>query len=255
MQEGFAGTPHDRPIEPTGPAAAVTDEVAREPDPFLDDPRLITVLSTEHWSLLTARSLAYNEAFIRAGMFFTLLSTSLIAISFLAGAIRDATTALVVIAFVLGVDFLVGVLTAIRIIGCNTEDANAMRGMNRIRNGYVQVLPKVRPFFVTDIHDDGTGVARSYGFRNDEGVVRTLLYGLSTSAGLVVIVDAIVGGATAAVAAAVLGGSLSTAIVTGLVASAATLVLLVALTAWLTYSAFDAIEARYPTPPADARPS
>ena len=50
-------------------------------------------------------------------------------------------------------------LTAIRIIGCNIEDGNAMRGMNRIRNGYVQVLPGVRPVFITDIHDDGDGVA------------------------------------------------------------------------------------------------
>lgn len=253
MQEGFAATPHERPIEPSAAHPGEDAPEGRQRDPFLDDPRLISVLSTEHWSLLTARSLAYNEAFIRAGMFFTLLSTSLIAISFLAGAIADATTTLVVIAFVLGVDFLVGVLTAIRIIGCNIEDGNAMRGMNRIRNGYVQVLPDVRPFFVTDIHDDGSGIARSYGFRDDEGAARTLLYGLSTSAGLVVIVDAIVGGATAAVATGAMGGSLGTAIVIGLVVFAVALVLLVGFVFWLTYTAFEAVDARYPSPDVDGQ--
>jgi hypothetical protein len=29
----------------------------------LGDPRPLTILTTEHWSLLTARSLVYNEAF------------------------------------------------------------------------------------------------------------------------------------------------------------------------------------------------
>jgi hypothetical protein len=32
----------------------------------LDDPRALTILTTEHWGLLTARSLVYNEAFARA---------------------------------------------------------------------------------------------------------------------------------------------------------------------------------------------
>ena len=39
----------------------------------LDDPRVLTILSTEHWSLLSGRSLAYNEAFTRGGMFLTFL--------------------------------------------------------------------------------------------------------------------------------------------------------------------------------------
>ena len=45
-----------------------------EPDATLaDDPRVLQILSTEHWGLLTARSLAYNEAFTRASMFLTFL--------------------------------------------------------------------------------------------------------------------------------------------------------------------------------------
>ena len=50
----------------------------------LADPRAITILTTEHWSLLTARSLVYNEAFSRGAMFFTFLSASLVALGFLA---------------------------------------------------------------------------------------------------------------------------------------------------------------------------
>ena len=39
-----------------------------EPEPVttLHDPRALQILGTEHWSLLSARSLAYDEAFTRA---------------------------------------------------------------------------------------------------------------------------------------------------------------------------------------------
>ncbi len=52
----------------------------------IDDPRTITLLTTEHWSLLSARSLAYNEAFVRADMFLTFLSTSFVALALVAQA-------------------------------------------------------------------------------------------------------------------------------------------------------------------------
>ena len=52
----------------------------------LADPRALTILTTEHWSLLTARSLVYNEAFARAGMFLTFLAGSLVALGFVSQA-------------------------------------------------------------------------------------------------------------------------------------------------------------------------
>src|SRR5689334_1163173 len=45
------------------------------------DPRLLQVLTAEHSSLLTSRSLAYNEAFTRASMFLTFLSMSFVALA------------------------------------------------------------------------------------------------------------------------------------------------------------------------------
>ncbi|HEX7224423.1 MAG TPA: hypothetical protein VF367_02430 [Candidatus Limnocylindria bacterium] len=250
MHEGIPSAPQERPIEPSEPPPPATaSDPAR--DATLDDPRLLTILSTEHWSLLSARGLAYNEAFVRAGMFFTLLATSLVAISFLANAVEDAPETLVVVAaFLLGLVFIVGVLTTIRIVGCNIEDANAMQGMNRIRNGYVQIVPGVAPFFVTDIHDDNYGVARSYGFKPSRPMLRDLVYGLSTSAGLVVIVDAIVGGAIGAVVAIWLGASLGASIVIGIVTAVGSFVLLFLLAIWLTLSAGKETVSIYPSPDA-----
>ena len=48
-------------------------------DSVMSDPRTLQILSTEHWSLLAARSLVYNEAFARAGMFLSFLSATLVA--------------------------------------------------------------------------------------------------------------------------------------------------------------------------------
>ena len=68
-----------RPLAPAveTPAGPVDDA------PHLADPRALQILSTEHWSLLTARSLVYNESFSRGAMFLTFLSASLVALGFI----------------------------------------------------------------------------------------------------------------------------------------------------------------------------
>src|SRR5689334_15311582 len=45
----------------------------------------LQILSTEHWSLLASRSLAWNETFSRAGMYLSTLSAAMVALGLLAG--------------------------------------------------------------------------------------------------------------------------------------------------------------------------
>lgn len=40
----------------------------------LDDPRAVAILTAEHWSLLSARTLGYQEMFARATVFIGVLS-------------------------------------------------------------------------------------------------------------------------------------------------------------------------------------
>ena len=79
-----------------------------KPITSLDDPRVIQILSTEHWSLLGARSLAYNEAFIRGGMFLTFLSMSFVALALLAQGMSFGDQFLTIAAVVLAFDFVIG---------------------------------------------------------------------------------------------------------------------------------------------------
>src|ERR1700675_4721137 len=46
----------------------------------------LQILSTEHWSLLASRSLAWNESFSRAGMFLSTLSGAIVALALAAQA-------------------------------------------------------------------------------------------------------------------------------------------------------------------------
>jgi uncharacterized membrane protein YphA (DoxX/SURF4 family) len=43
------------------------------------------ILTTEHWSLLSSRSLAWNEAFARVGMYLTALTGAMVALGLVAG--------------------------------------------------------------------------------------------------------------------------------------------------------------------------
>ena len=56
----------------------------------LDDPRAVDILTTEHWSLLSTRTLGYQEMFGRATIFTA--SATVTATSIAASAIATATT-------------------------------------------------------------------------------------------------------------------------------------------------------------------
>lgn len=167
------------------------DRPTESPAPLPDDPRVLTILSTEHWSLLSARSLAYNEAFTRANMYLTFISLSFVGLALLAQAMDFSRDLLVIVALVLGFDLVVGVVTFLRIADANAEDTRAMHGMNRIRSGYVRIVPEVAPYFVMGIHDDVTGVMHSYYVR-DRTLRSDIVYGLSTSLGLAALVNILV---------------------------------------------------------------
>jgi hypothetical protein len=184
----------ERPQPPT-PVMPITS---------IDDPRTITLLTTEHWSLLGARSLAYNEAFVRAGMFLTFLSTSFVALALVAQAMAFGQDFLSVAALVLAFDFVIGLTTFLRMNGANLDDLRANHGMARIRHAYTQITPIVTPYFTTPTHDDIDAVTAVYG-PISERLVGQFAYGLSTSNGMIALIVGMVGGVLTAVVAMLFG--------------------------------------------------
>jgi hypothetical protein len=232
----------------TQPPAAAVGPITR-----LDDPRALQILSTEHWSLLSNRSLAYNEAFTRAGMFLTFLSMSFVALALLAQGMSFGDQFLTVAAVVLGFDFIIGIVTYARINGANVDDLRAVHGMARIRHAYIEAAPHLLPYFTSPTHDDVDSVTSVYGTVTG-GFVPLVLYGLTTSGGMIALIVSLVGGVLAGVLSLLIGiGSASTAIWIGLVGAVAVFVAIVLLTAGSVPRHQAALGVRFPAP-ADPQP-
>ena len=212
----------ERPIADHGSTPAATAPAT------MDDQRFLQVLTTEHWSLLTARSLAYNEAFIRASMFLTFLSMSFVGLALIGPPLNFDRNFLVIAAILLAFDALIGLLTFVRVANCNAEDLRAMHGMNRIRHGYVQVVPPSARYFITGTNDDARSVIASYGFADSGSAVEDVAYGMSTSLGLVGLVLVLVAGTFTGVLTLLFDAAWPIPVVAGLVVAVALLAVCVA---------------------------
>jgi hypothetical protein len=180
--------------------------MSTEPVTSLDDQRALQILSTEHWSLLTSRSLAYNEAFTRGGMFLTFLSMSFVALALLAQGMSFGDQFTSIAAVVLAFDFVIGLTTYGRILGANEDDLRAVHGMARIRHGYTQIAPVTAPYFTSATNDDVESVLGTYGSDTASGV-GTLWYAMTTSGGMIGLIVSMVGGVLAGVLSVILGAS------------------------------------------------
>jgi hypothetical protein len=217
----------------------------------IDDPRAIQILSTEHWSLLSARSLAYNEAFVRAGMFLTFLSMSFVALALLLQAMSFGRDFLSVAAIVLAFDLVIGWATFQRINGANYDDLRAVHGMARIRHAYTQVTPLVGPYFTTPTHDDMDAVTSVYG-PPVVGLWAQILYGLSTSNGMIGLIVGMIGGVLTVVVAMLAGVDGGGAIWIGVVGGVLVFVGLFVSTARAIIREQGRFPAMFPTPAPDA---
>lgn len=224
-----------------------------EPVTRLDDPRAIQILSTEHWSLLATRSLAYNEAFTRGGMFLAFLSTSFVALALLAQAMTFGDQFLTVAAIVLAFDLVIGLTTYFRIEGANIDDLSAVYGMARIRHGYTEIAPIVSPYFTSPTHDDMTSLMVAYGNPPSRGV-GVVLYGLTTSGGMIGLITSMVGGILAAVLGLILGVPGELAVWVGVAGAVVVFVVLLVLTTGSVTRHQSTMPAKYPAPDAASDP-
>ena len=227
----------------------MTPEPPQAPAPItsIDDPRAITLLTTEHWSLLSARSLAYNEAFVRAGMFLTFLSMSFVALALMAQAMSFGGAFLSVAALVLAFDLVIGLTTYLRMNGANLDDLRANQGMARIRHAYTQIAPLVAPYFTTPTHDDIDAVTTVYG-PISERMSGQIVYGLTTSSGMIGLIVAMVAGVLTSVVAMLIGIDGGASIWLGILGGLITLGGLIVYTVMTVPRESARLTARFPTP-------
>jgi hypothetical protein len=208
----------------------------------------LQILSTEHWSLLASRSLAWNESFSRAGMFLTTLSGAIVALGLVGGAsgFGDAFTlfALVVLPIVL----FIGVATYIRLGASNYHEAQCVIGMNRIRAAYLELAPDLARYFVMSAHDDFKGIGVTMGVQPGGGRAFWLAQMIAGTPTVVMVLNAALVGAISAVAVVRAGGAPFSAVL------GAAFGFLIGVTAQVAYSrqsigkTFAAHRPLFPTP-------
>jgi len=174
------------------PEAHPTHESPGRP---LEDGRALTILTAEHWSLISARGLVYNEAFARGGMFLTFLSATLVALGLISTGTGFSAEFLGVVAVVFALDLFIGVATLVRVADATAEDVRYLQGMNRLRYAYHEMVPGLDRYFTSGHHDDAQGIFPVYGAETEPTSRRAIAHVFTTTLGMVGVIDAAVGAA------------------------------------------------------------
>jgi hypothetical protein len=220
----------------------------------LADPRALDILTAEHSSLVSARALAYNEAFARSAMFLSFLSATLIVIGFLVASATFSPVALPIAALLLLADLFIGAATVGRLASASGEELHCVRGMNRIRHAYREMVPGLEPYFVTGFHDDARGVLAVYGNQGDMGSRRASIYhGMTTTVGMIAVIDSFVLGALCGVVAVGLGLDAPAVIAVGIVGFVIGFAIFVAVGTRTAIASQERARSRFPSPDAAAR--
>jgi hypothetical protein len=210
-------------------------------------PHAAAILATEHWSLISSRTLIWNEAMSRATVFLTTLSATIIALALLADATgfgsQTTTLALVLLPLV----FLLGIAAYARLVQINTEEFQLVLAMNRLRNAYLQLEPGLERYFTAGHNDDERGVIATYML---EGTSRRWLavHFLVNTPTIVATVNAAIAGAIGVLLLRVSGAPQAAEVAAGI---AAFVVVWVVLASYQLQSLRPLRDStpRFPTPP------
>ena len=205
------------------------DEQAREQTYF-------SALTTEHFVMQSVASTTVSESSSRASLYLLTLSSSLVAIGFVAGT-PDAFGPFV--AAVLPVVFVLGIFTTVRLVDTGVENIQAQRTIARIRRRYAELTPDARVVFAQPTDDVSEEALAMIGVRPG----RLLL--LFTIASTVGAVNAVVAGIGSVLLVTWLIGAAATplAVIVGVVVAIVMLGLVIAYQR-RRYALMDAAEAR-----------
>jgi hypothetical protein len=151
-------------------------------------PETIQLLTTEHYNLQAARSVATSEAISRSNLFISTVSTTMVALA-LIGQISRLGTAFFMFALLLFPSlFFLGLVSLERAIQTTIEDNICLRGINRIRHLYVEMVPQVQDYFILSTHDDPLIYLQGVNIRHLWWQI------FLTAAGMIAVIDSMLGG-------------------------------------------------------------
>ena len=151
---------------------------------------ILQFMTTEHFTLQTAKSATVAEANGRAANFLSTVSSAVVALAFV-GQVSEMGGAFLLFGLVLFPSLLfLGFVTFERAIQTAIENMIHSRGINRIRHYYVETAPEVGRYFIHSTHDDVAGAVQNMGIVPEESWWQHLV----TNAGMVAVVNSVLAG-------------------------------------------------------------
>ena len=183
-----------------------------------NSPMVVTVMTTEHFVLQTARSAGITETVGRAAIFLATVSSGLIALAFVGQLSRLGDAFYVFGLVLLPTLAFVGVATFERAVHNGVEDVQLAGRIDRIRQFYFDAAPQVARYLPPPGPDASWAIARA------AGVSTPFWYQFLTIAGVLAVVDSVLIGGTIGLAVqagtGALAASASVGVITGAVALA-----------------------------------
>jgi len=130
-----------------------------------NEQQLLTALTTEHFTLATARSTAVAESSARATIYLLSVSTTLIAIGFVSQLSAPGNLFELFTLTVLPTLFVLGLFTFLRLTEISVEDFRYGQAINRIRHYYLELAGDRAKYILLSGSDDRTGVWANMSLR------------------------------------------------------------------------------------------
>jgi hypothetical protein len=175
-----------------GPASQSEPEAGQE---------FMQALTTEHFTLQTARAVAVNESNGRTALYVGALSSTLVALALVAQRSPLGEVFFVVALTVLPAVFFLGLVTYVRVLQSSVEDIIYARAINRIRHYYTEIDPDRANYFLLSGRDDMRGALANMCIRD------SWTQFLFTMPSAVAVINGLLGGVTIALAVVTTAGT------------------------------------------------
>jgi hypothetical protein len=119
---------------------------------------LLSALTTEHFTLATARSTAVAESSARSSLFLLSVSATLVSLGFVSQSPGGDEMFDVFALTVLPTLFILGLVTFLRLTESSIEDFRYAQAINRIRHYYLELAGDRAGYFLLSGNDDRHGV-------------------------------------------------------------------------------------------------
>src|SRR6266545_897 len=174
-------------------------EAGERPLAVNGDQRLLQALTTEHFTLQTARSATIMETNGRSALFLSTVCSAVVALAFIGQVADDGQPFFLFALAVLPTLFVLGLLTYLRLAQNASEDLLYARAISRIRRFYLDLDPAAPSWFLLGGHDDIHGATANMGLMSSS---RHLLSHATT---MVAVTTSMIGGVFVALAVGGLG--------------------------------------------------